>query len=177
MCVLEEGGATIMIDAGSITTIAGLVLQGLDLVQKRREGKLNKDDAQILYCKIYSSLLWEMYENLDRCRMIYKNAEEKGQISAGILSFFVRDALFADFCIMCPEPLIISKFNSIYGAFERVHHWQRALTDLKNESAGFIVAFARSMFVDRHIEDVYNLLRETLKKIAPTVSVAPEFSV
>ena len=73
-----------MIDPGSITVIAGLVLQGLDLVQKKREGKLNKEDAHALYCKIYSSLLWEMYQNLERCRMIYKKAEEKGQISAGI---------------------------------------------------------------------------------------------
>lgn len=166
-----------MIDPGSITAIAGLVLQGLNLVQKKREGKLSEEDAQMLYCKIYSSLLWEMYQNLDRCRMIYKNAEEKGHISAGILSFFVRDALFSDFCIMCPEPSVISEFNSIYGAFERVHHWQRAVTDLKSETAGFIVAFAKSMFVDKHIENVYNLLGKTLKKIAPTANVPPKFAV
>jgi hypothetical protein len=101
-----------MIDAASIPAIAGLVLQGLDLVHKRREGKLTKEDAQTLYSKIYSSLLWEIDQNLGRCRMIYRKAEEKGQISAGVLSFFVRDALFSDFCVMCPEPSIISHFPS-----------------------------------------------------------------
>lgn len=146
-------------------------------MQKRREGKLSKEDAEILYCKIYTSLLWEMHQNLDRCRMLYKNAEERGQISAGILSFFVRDALFSDFCIMCPEPSVISKFSSIYGAFERVHHWQRTVTDLKSDNAGFIVAFARSMFLYMHIENVYNLLRETLGNIAPMINQPPIFVV
>jgi hypothetical protein len=167
----------VMVDPASITAITGLVLQGLDLVQKRREGKLTKEDAQTLYSKIYSSLLWEIHQNLGRCKMIYKNAEEKRQISAGVLSFFVRDALFSDFCVMCPEPSVISQFNSIYGAFERVHHWQRTVSDLKSENAGFIIAFARSMFLDAHIENVYNLLRETLEKIAPTIDKPPIFVI
>lgn len=166
-----------MIDPTSITAITGLVLQGLDLVQKRREGKLTKEDAHALYSKIYSSLLWEIHQNLGRCKMIYKNAEQRGKISAGILSFFVRDALFSDFCIMCPEPSVISRFNNIYGAFERVHHWQRTVSDLQSENAMFIVAFARSMFLEAHIEEVYNQLRATLEDIAATIDKPPIFII
>jgi hypothetical protein len=164
-----------MIDPVSITALTGLIIKGLELVQKKREGKLNEEDALSLYCKIYASLLWEIYENLERCKMIYKNAEEKGQISAGILSFFVRDALFSDFCIMCPEPLVIKEFNSIYGAFERVHHWQRMTSNLQSESSTFIIAFSKSMFLDRQADKAYDLLRESLIGINSEINIPPKF--
>ncbi len=165
-----------MIDPASITAITGLILKSLELVQKRREGTLSKEDAQQLYCKIYVSLLWEISQNLDRCKGIVRIAEQ-GQISAGVLSFFVRDALFSDFCIMCPEPSVISEFNSIYGAFERIHHWQRVTTDLSSNAASFIIAFAKDMFTDKHIDDKYNILRESLISICSSIQLPPEFSI
>lgn len=97
-------------DPASITGIAGLVIKTLELVHKSREGRLQKEEAQELYARIYASLLWEMSQNLDRCKGMLSQAE-KGFVSAGVLWFFVRGALFPDFCIMCPEPLVVAKVN------------------------------------------------------------------
>ena len=97
-------------DPASITGIAGLVIKTLELVHKSREGRLQKEEAQELYARIYASLLWEMSQNLDRCKGMLSQAE-KGFVSAGVLWFFVRGALFPDFCIMCPESLVVAKVN------------------------------------------------------------------
>jgi len=144
-------------------SITGLVIKTLELVHKRREGKLTKEEAQSLYCRIYSSLLWEVYQNLERCNGIVRKAE-RGRISAGILSFFVRDALFTDFCIMCPAPEVIAGFSEIYGALERIHHWQRVTVDLESKSAGYIIGFAKDLFEARK-HDKYNGLHRVLRNI------------
>ena len=160
----------------SIVTITGLVVKGLELAHKRREGKLNKEEAQVLYCRIYSSLLWEVYQNLERCKGIV-NMAQKNKLSAGILSFFVRDSLFSDFCIMCPEPLTISGLNQIYGAFERIHHWQRVTIDLSSKSAEFIKGFASDLFEDKKMHIKYNDLLDVLKNLRSDVQVPPKFKI
>jgi hypothetical protein len=154
-------------------TIAALIIQGLGLVHKRREGRLSKQEAQELYCKIFSSLLWEIHENLGRCRDILVDAEES-RIAAGVLSFFVRDALFSDFCFMCPEPQVISDLNEIYSGFERIHHWQRVTTDLGSNSAGFIIGFAKALF-KRKLHSKYKDLLYVLRVLCSEIETPPEF--
>lgn len=161
-------------DAASITAISGLILKGLELVHKRREGTLNKEEAQKLYCRIFSSLLWEVNQNLERCKNIV-NMAKGGKVSAGILSFFVRDALFSDFCIMCPEPCVVSNFGEIYGAFERIHHWQRVTIDLKSETTKYILGYTNDLFEDKKLHIKYNSLLNVLKNLKPGKHVPPEF--
>lgn len=153
-----------------------LILKGLDLAQKRREGTLNKKEAQELYCRIFSSLLFEVHQNLERCNTIVKIAD-KGGMSAGILSFFVRDALFSDFCIMCPEPRTVSKLSEIYSAFERIHHWQRITSNLKSHSAGYIAGYAIDLFTEKKLHLKYNGLLRNLKELSPKEHAPPKFKV
>ncbi len=151
-------------EPSSILSITGLILKTLGLVHKRREGRLEKDEAQELYSRIFCSLLWEVYQNMDRCKGIVIFSQ-KCDISAGILSFFVRDALFPDFCIMCPEPRVIADLNDIYAAFERIHHWQRVTYDLKSEGANYITGFAKDLFSSKHLDEKYNNLIDILKAL------------
>ena len=150
------------------------MLKALDLVHKWREGALNQQEAKELYARVFSSLLWEAHDNLHRCETIMTMAE-KQTISAGILSFFVRDALFSEFCVMCPEPGVVSTLNEIYGSFERIHHWQRVTTDLHSDAAKFIVGFASDLFKQKKTHSVYNDLRKALVSLEIDVPVPPEF--
>ena len=161
-------------DVSQIAAITGLILKGLELVHKLREGTLSKGEAQELYCRIFSSLLCEVHQNLERCRNIVNMAQEK-QISAGILSFFVRDALFSDFCIMCPEPRVVSDLSEIYGAFERIHHWQRVTIDLKSEGTKYIIGYANDLFASKKLHVKYNDLLKILKDLSPEGHKPPEF--
>lgn len=163
-------------DPATITSIAGLVIKTLELVHKRREGNLQKDEAQALYTRIYASLLFEIGQNLDRCKNMVTKAE-KGVISAGVLSFFVRDALFPDFCIMCPEPQVVAKVNELYAALERIHHWQRIISSLKDEGVNYVIGFAKALF-DRGLHETYNELVVLSEDIAvPTKIEAPNKTV
>jgi hypothetical protein len=162
-----------MTDPVTVTAIAGLILKALGLVHKHREGNLSEQEARDLYCKIFSSLLFEVHQNLDRCRMFIENAMQN-KIAGGVLSFFVRDALFSDFCIMCPEPEVVSSLNEIYSGFERMHHWQRVTTELKSESAKLIIGFAGAMF-RRELHLKYNTLLGVLKELCPNTAAPPEF--
>lgn len=163
-------------NTASVTAITGLIVKSLELVHKRREGKLSSKDAQELYCRIFSSLLWEVHQNLEHCRII-KRKSESAAISVGILSFFVRDALFSDFCIMCPEPRVISDLNQIYSAFERLLHWQRVTTDLQSPGAGYIVSSAKNLFNNEKLDVKYNDLLDSLKSLDSDVEVPPKFKV
>jgi len=163
-----------VIDPATVTAITGLILKALELVHKRREGSLNEQEAKDLYCKIFSSLLFEVHQNLDRCRMFLEDFYQRGRTAGGILSFFVRDVLFSDFCIMCPEPSVISDLNEIYSGFERMHHWQRVTTDLGSGSAGLIIGFAGAMF-RRNLHLQYNTLLGVLKELCPDTAAPPEF--
>ena len=163
-------------DPASITPFAGLIIKTLELVHKRREGKLSSEDAQELYCRIFSSLLWEVHQNLERC-MIITGKSESAAISVGILSFFVRDALFSDFCIMCPQPRVTSDLNQIYSAFERILHWQRVTTDLQSPGAAYILGFAKNLFTNENLDGKYNQLLGTLKSLSSGVKVPPQFEV
>ena len=61
----------------TILSGAGLAIKTLELVYKRQLGKISKKENQQLYDRIFSSLLWEIYQNLKRCGMIinvYKNS-------------------------------------------------------------------------------------------------------
>jgi hypothetical protein len=162
------------VEPTQIATITGLILKGLELVHKRRAGTLSKKEAQELYCRIFSSMLCEIYQNLMRCKNIVKMARE-GKISAGILCFFVRDALFSDFCLMCPEPRLVSDLSEIYGAFERIHHWQRVTTDLQSENTKYILGYAKDIFDDKKLYVTYNGLLTTLKDLSPDEYTPPEF--
>ena len=161
-------------DSTSVTAISGLIIKGLELVHKRREGRLSKQEAQELYCRVFSSLLWEVHQNLKRCNGIVNKAHG-GVISAGILSFFVRDSLFSDFCIMCPEPRVVSNLNTIYSAFERIHYWQRVTTDLKSENIRYIIGWAHDLFKDKQLHLKYNELLNGLKALSAEIHVPPEF--
>ena len=153
-----------------------LILKGLDLAQKRREGTLNKKEAQELYCRIFSSLLFEVHQNLERCNTIV-NMAKKGGMSAGILSFFVRDSLFSDFCIMCPEPRTVSELSEIYSAFERIHHWQRVTIDLQSSSAKYIVGYANDLFTGKKLHLKYNSLLKILKDLSSKTPTPPKFNL
>ena len=100
---------------------------------------------------------------------------EQNRIAAGVLSFFVRDALFPLFCRMCPEPTVIADLNQIYGGFERIHHWQRVTTDLGSQSARLITGFAGAMF-KRQLHVQYNTLLGVLKELCPETALPPEFN-
>lgn len=158
----------------TIATIYQIILNGLKLVYKLREGTLSEKEAQDLYCRIFSSLMFEVHQNLERCNGILKMAKDS-QISAGILSFFVRDALFSDFCIMCPEPLVVSELNEIYSAFERIHHWQRITISLKNEGTKYIMGYAHDLFVSKKLYLKYNKLLMILKNLSPEGYAPPKF--
>ena len=161
--------------SSSILALTGMVIKGLELVHKRREGKLNEDDARQLYAKIFSSLLWEVKQNLDRCFMIKSKFEEENIISAGVLSFFVRESLFPDFCIMCPEPRVISDLNQLYSAFERIHHWQRLTINLSSENTKFIVGYAKDLFEEKKLHEKYNDLIAVLENLAPKEHIPDQF--
>jgi len=161
--------------SSSILALTGMVIKGLELVHKRREGKLNEDEARQLYAKIFSSLLWEVKQNLDRCFLIKIKFEEENIISAGVLSFFVRESLFPDFCIMCPEPRVIACLNEIYSAFERIHHWQRLTVNFSSENARFIIGYAKDMFEDKKLHDKYNDLILVLTNLAPREHIPDQF--
>jgi len=160
-------------DVASIA--ASLILKGLDLAHKRRKGNLSKKEAQELYCRIFSSLLFEVHQNLERCNTIV-NMAKKGGMSAGILSFFVRDALFSDFCIMCPEPRTVSELSEIYSAFERIHHWQRITSNLKNGSTKYIVGYAFDLFTEKKLHLKYNVLLKILNDLSPKENKPPKFN-
>lgn len=164
-------------DPSTIPGIAGLIIKTLELVHKRREGHLQKNEAQALYARIYTSLLYEIGKNLERCKGMVSKAGE-GFISAGILSFFVRDALFPDFCIMCPEPQVVAKFNNLYGALERIHHWQRISKSLSDEGVTYAVGYANDLFADRRVHEIFNELVDAVGDLsnelaAPEKIVAP----
>ncbi len=161
--------------SSSILALTGMVIKGLELVHKRREGKLNEDEARQLYAKIFSSLLWEVKQNLDRCFLIKIKFEEENIISAGVLSFFVRESLFPDFCIMCPEPRVIACLNELYSAFERIHHWQRLTVNFSSENARFIIGYAKDMFEDKKLHDKYNDLILVLANLAPREHIPDQF--
>jgi len=154
-------------------SIIGLMLKTLELVHKWREGRLEKSEAKELYSRIFCALLWEVYQNFDRCKVIV-NQHRRGVISAGILSFFVRESLFPDFCIMCPEPRVIANLNEIYSAFERIHHWQRVTVDLPSRGAQFIIGFAEDLFSTKHLDQKYNLLLEGLKGLSSEIELPPK---
>jgi hypothetical protein len=160
-------------DPASITGIAGLIVKTLELVHKRREGNLQKEDAQALYARIYASLLWEIGQNLERCRGMVGKADQ-GYISAGVLSFFVRDALFPDFCIMCPEPLVVAKINNLYAALERIHHWQRVTKSLSDEGVRYAVGYAKDLFVDKKLHETFNELVGAIGRLSKDIE-APNF--
>jgi hypothetical protein len=161
------------VDPASITGVAGLVIQTLELVHKRREGRLQKGEAQELYARIYASLLWEMNQNLDRCKGMLSQAD-KGFLSAGVLSFFVRDALFPDFCIMCPEPSVVAKVNQLYAALGRIHHWQRQTTSLADEGVQYALGYAKDLFFDKGLHTTFNELVDAVAKLSPNVAVPPK---
>jgi hypothetical protein len=168
-------------DPATITGIAGLVIKTLELVHKRREGNLQQDEAQALYARIYTSLLFEIGQNLERCKGMVSKAEQ-GFFSAGVLSFFVRDALFPDFCIMCPEPQVVAKVNDLYAALERIHHWQRITRSLKDEGVKYAIGFAKDVFQDKHLHETYNELVRAVKILskditAPKIIQAPNKSL
>ncbi len=160
-------------DPASATVAAGLIIKTLELVHKRREGRLQKEEAQELYARIYSSLLWEMGQNLERCKTMVTGAEQ-GKVSAGVLSFFVRDALFPDFCIMCPEPSVVAKVNQLYSALERIHHWQRLTTSLADESVGYALGYAEDLFREKCLHDTFNELVEAVANLSPNIAVPPK---
>jgi hypothetical protein len=157
-----------------VVSIASFILTGLDLTHKYRKGTLNKKEGEELYCRIFSSLLFEIHQNLKRCNTIV-NLSEKGGVSAGILSFFVRDSLFSDFCIMCPEPRTLTELNEIYSAFERIHHWQRITNDLKSDGAGYIVGYAKDLFNEKKLHRKYNGLLEVLSSLPKQIHKPPKF--
>ena len=162
-----------VIDPGSTAAAAaGLGIRVLELVNKWRIGKLNDSENKELYGKIFCSLLWEIHQNLYRCMAI---ASQHSGLSAGVLSFFVREALFSQFCTACPEPRIVASFSEIYGAFERVHHWQRVTSDLTTESARFIPGYAKDLFKNKPVVEKYNELVEILKKITSDEYPPPQF--
>ena len=101
---------------------------------------------------------------------------KKGGMSAGILSFFVRDALFSDFCIMCPEPRTVSELSEIYSAFERIHHWQRITSNLKSGSAKYIAGYAYDLFTEKKLHLKYNVLLKILKDLSPKEHKPPKFN-
>lgn len=160
-------------DPASITGIAGLVIKTLELVHKSREGRLQKEEAQELYARIYASLLWEMSQNLDRCKGMLSQAE-KGFVSAGVLWFFVRGALFPDFCIMCPEPLVVAKVNQVYAALERIHHWQRQTTSLADEGVKYALGYAKDLFFDKGLHPTFNEVVDAVATLSPNVAVPPK---
>lgn len=147
-------------------TTVGLVLKGLQLVHKRREGRLAQEDAQELYARILASLLFEVRSNIKRCDYIFRESK-KNNVSLGVLSFFVRDALFSDFCIMCPDPSTIAKLNDIYAGLERVHHWQRRADDHRP-----MLAYAKDFF-EKKLQENYNELCSVLTELSPDTA-APE---
>jgi len=158
-----------------VTSIAAsFILKGIDLAYKRSKGILNKKEAKELYCRIFSSLLFEVHQNLERCKTIV-DMVEKGGMSVGILSFFVRDALYSDFCIICPEPRIVSKLSEIYSAFERVHHWQRITSDLRSDSAKYIRGYSHDLFIEKKLHLKYNGLLKILTKLSPKEYKPPKF--
>ncbi len=157
----------------SITGVAGLIIKTLELVHKRREGHLQKEDAQELYARIYASLLWEMGQNLNRCKGMVTMVED-GVISAGVLSFFVRDALFPDFCRMCPEPSVVAKINELYAALERIHHWQRLTTSLGDEGVRYALGYAKDLFEGKCLHNTFNELVESVGKLGSSISVPPK---
>ena len=159
-------------DPTSITGVAGLIIKTLELVHKRREGHLQKEEAQALYARIYASLLWEIGQNMRRCKGMVGKAEQ-GFISAGVLSFFVRDALFPDFCIMCPEPEVVAKINSLYSALERIHHWQRITKNLNDESVRYAVGYAKDLFVDKRLHETFNELVGAVGILSKEISAPP----
>jgi hypothetical protein len=162
------------LDAASIATgVAGLIIKTLELVHKRREGRLQIEEAQELYARIYASLLWDIGQNLDRCKGMLTKAEG-GFVTAGVLSFFVRDALFSDFCIMCPEPTVVAKVNQLYAALERIHHWQRQTTSLQGEGVQYAIGYANDLFQDKGLHNIFNELVDSAAKLAPNVSVPPK---
>jgi hypothetical protein len=167
------GRKAIMPEPATVAAITGLVIKALELVRKRHGDRLSEQETKDLYCNIFSSLLFEVHQNLDRCRMFIENAMQN-KIAGGVLSFFVRDALFSDFCIMCPEPEVVSSLNEIYSGFERMHHWQRVTTDLSSQTAGLIIGFAGAMF-RRELHLKYNTLLGVLKELCPNTAAPPEF--
>ena len=160
-------------DSASIGGVIGLVIQTLELVHKRREGRLRKEEAQGLYARIYASLLWEMSQTLNRCKGMLSQAA-KGFLSAGVLSFFVRDALFPDFCIMCPEPSVVARVNQLYAALERIHHWQRQTTSLADEGVQYALGYAKDLFFDKDLHTTFNELVDAVAKPSPNVAIPPK---
>lgn len=159
-------------DPASIA-ITGLVIKTLELVHKRREGTLQKKEAQELYSRIFASLLWEIQQNMERSKGMIKMAET-GYVSAGVLSFFVRDALFPDFCIMCPDPFTVAEMNRLYSALERIHHWQRLTTSLESETVKYIIGYADDLFTSKKLHNTFNKLVDILGVLAPDVKAPPQ---
>ena len=154
-------------------TVVGVTLKTLDLVHKKREGTLGRKEAQQLYLRIFCCLLWEIQQNMHRSKGIVTKAKNTPpQISAGVLSFFVRDALFSDFCIMCPEPEMVAGVNEIYAALERIHHWQRVTYDLNTAPAKFILGFANSLFADHGVHEKYNGFVDTLRDLCKEIRIS-----
>jgi hypothetical protein len=111
-----------------------------------------------------------MSQNLDRCKGMLSQSEE-GFLSAGVLSFFVRDALFPDFCIMCPEPLVVAKVNQLYAALERIHHWQRQTTSLADEGVKYALGYAKDLLFDKGLHTTFNELVDAVAKLSPNIAV------
>ncbi|MCA9670688.1 MAG: hypothetical protein KC503_34060 [Myxococcales bacterium] len=156
---------------GEIVALSGLALKTLELVHQSRTGKLGAKEAQALYCRITSSLLYEVHSNVQRCAYLVKSGHQ-GKYSVGVFAFLVRDALFADFCRMCPEPLMISKLNEIYSGFARIQHWQGyPETD---ESETYVLGFANDFF-EKKLDANYNDIRDALNALSDDVQVPPRW--
>jgi len=164
-----------MVDPATVGTVASLVIKTLGLVHKRREGKLEKTEAQELYSRIYCSLLWEIHQNMTRCAYIV-NQRKEGKFSVGVLSFFVRDALFPDFCVMCPEPRVIADLNEIYSAFERIHHWQRVIYSAEAEGVRYVLGFAEDLF-KKKLHEKYNVLVDSVSKLSDDLALPPKIDM
>jgi hypothetical protein len=159
-------------DPASIA-ITGLVIKTLELVHKRREGTLQKEEAQELYSRIFASLRWEIQQNMERCKGMIRMAET-GSVSAGVLSFFVRDALFPDFCRMCPDPFTVAEINRLYSALERIHHWQRLTDSLESKHVKYIIGYADDLFnSSKKLHNTFNKLVDILRALAPDVKAPP----
>lgn len=144
--------------------IAELILTTLDLVHKRREGALSKEEAQNLFARIFLSLLWEIHDNLDRCKYMYDQYQESKEISLGVLTFSVRDALFTDFCISCPEPTLVADVNRIYAAFTRIQHWQASEHFNKEDRYLNALGWVEDLF-DKELDKRYNDLCDLGNKL------------
>jgi hypothetical protein len=75
---------------------------------------------------------------------------------------------------MCPEPLVVAKFNQVSAALERIHHWQRQTTSLADKGVKYALGYAKDLFFDKGLDPTFNEVVDAVAKLSPNVAVPPK---